>query len=210
MRSGKNRNAGLSLVELLIALAIGMIVVSAVVLLIVQGTNSYRRQTLTAQLQEDANIAMNQISDAVMEADRLLVSVSDSDTRSTASFQVNENTTYIYDMGEKTLYVRSGLPGSMSADSVLCQNVSAFHVQLVTDSVKREEISPGVTKITGISNPVQVKITIEVSADRINRKISRVTGVRNTVKFENIALGGALLDTLPVSEVLDKYGFLTD
>lgn len=210
MVSKNNRNAGLSLVELLIALAIGMIVVSAVLLLIVQGTNSYRRQTLTSQLQEDANITMNQISDAVMEADRLQVSVSDSDTRSTASFQINESTVYIYDMEQRTLYVRTGQSGSAATDSVLCQNVAAFHVQLVAGSVKREEVLSGVTKITGIYNPVQVKITIEVSADNINRKISRVTGVRNTVKFENIALGGALLDTLPVSEVLDKYGFLTD
>lgn len=206
-----NRNAGLSLIELLVALAVSAIVISAVTVLIMQGTNSYRRQTLTAQLQEDAAIAMNHISDSIMEATCIMVSNSDSDTGSTLSFKLSEAHSYVYQPEQKVLYVRTAVLGEAGhTDSVLCQNVTAFKVQITESSVNKKETSPGSYRISSLNNPVQVKVTIEVSSGDLSRAVTRVTGVRNMLAFDQVTLGGAVLDTLPVSEVLNKYGFLTD
>lgn len=205
------QNAGLSLVELLVALAVSAIIISAVSVLIIQGTNSYRHQTVTAQLQEDAGIAMNHISDAVMEASCLMVSNSDSDTGSTLTFKINDRNTYVYEPEEGILYVRTVTDGVVGyTDSVLCEHVSGFRVQITESSVNKKETAPGNDRIVSLNDPVQVKVTIKVSSNGIEKTAARVTGVRNALTFDRVTLGGAVLDTLPVSEVLNKYGFLTD
>ena len=69
----KEDNKGFSLVELLIAIAISGIVLTALVLLITQSVKSYGRQTALAQIQSDADISLNQIQKNVMEANEIKV-----------------------------------------------------------------------------------------------------------------------------------------
>ena len=69
----KNNNKGFSLVELLIALAVGGIVLSALTMLIQNSVHTFTKQTVSAQLQSDADIALNQIENDVMEADMLIM-----------------------------------------------------------------------------------------------------------------------------------------
>ncbi len=52
----KGNNKGISLVELLISLAVGAIVMSALTLLVSQGIKQYNKTTIMTQLQEDAPI----------------------------------------------------------------------------------------------------------------------------------------------------------
>ena len=63
----KGNNKGISLVELLISLAVGAIVMSALTLLVSQGIKQYNKTTIMTQLQEDANIALNNISDSIVQ-----------------------------------------------------------------------------------------------------------------------------------------------
>ena len=58
----KKNNKGFSLVELMIALAISGIVMTALVLLVVQSVNGYGKQTALAQIQSDVDVSLNQIS----------------------------------------------------------------------------------------------------------------------------------------------------
>ena len=57
----KKNNKGFSLVELMIALAISGIVMTALVLLVVQSVNCYGKQTALAQIQSDVDVSLNQI-----------------------------------------------------------------------------------------------------------------------------------------------------
>ena len=67
----KRNNKGFSLVELLIAIAVSSIVLSALVTLIVQAVRSYSKQTALAQVQSDADISLNQISKNILEANEI-------------------------------------------------------------------------------------------------------------------------------------------
>ena len=87
-RKNKGNNKGLSLIELLVALAVGVIVMSALTILITQGINQYNKMTVMTQLQEDANIALNNISNSIMEAN--FVTISNSKTN--ATFQTGSAT----------------------------------------------------------------------------------------------------------------------
>ena len=70
---GKLNNKGFSLVEMLIALTIGGIVLSALVVLIQSSVHNFTKQTAQAQLQSDADIALNQVENDIMEADMLIM-----------------------------------------------------------------------------------------------------------------------------------------
>ena len=86
----KEDNKGFSLVELLIAIAISGIVLTALVLLITQSVKSYGRQTALAQIQSDADISLNQIQKNVMEANEIKVKKS---VKPSGSFDVELYTT---------------------------------------------------------------------------------------------------------------------
>ena len=93
----KDNNKGLSLVEIIVAIAIGSIVMTAVMLLVVQGVKSYRTQSTKASLQNDVNIALNQISDNIMEGTCLAISnlTNGEGEIYTSYFQIKENMYYV-------------------------------------------------------------------------------------------------------------------
>lgn len=103
----KDNNKGLSLVEIIVAIAIGSIVMTAVMLLVVQGVKSYRTQSTKASLQNDVNIALNQISDNIMEGTCLAISnLTDGEGEIyTSYFQIKENMYYVYEPDEEILYL---------------------------------------------------------------------------------------------------------
>lgn len=205
--------------ELLIALAVSAIVLSAAIVLITQGLKSYQRQTMIAQLQEDAGIAMNQISDEIMEADLLNIDESSSGARNTKSFRLNDQFEYDYDEKSQNLTIKYGKPtpkkegeSETETDSykegiLLCNHVTAFKVQIIKRCVNTTMGSHG-AYITGINNPVQIKVTIEVSDSDLRRKVVRVTGIRNDL--QDLTLANFNIKGFPDSDVLTTYQFLTD
>lgn len=212
MFSKLNKNGGFTLIELLVALAVSAIVLSAVIALVSTGTIQYKNQTTMAKIQEDANVALNQISDAVMEAVYVSVSNSETETGNTTFFQVNDSLSYIYDTNKDVLYARTKVDGS-EINSVLCENVRKFRVQIMDSSVEKDVSVDAdgnivVNSIIAVNNPVQVKVSIEVEKDKYERSISRTTGVRNRV--DTLTLQGFDVMMLPNSDVLTKYGFLTE
>ena len=74
----KRNNKGFSLVELLIAMAVSSIVLTALVLLVAQSVKSYSKQTSLAQIQSDADVVLNQISKSILEADCIYIDKTDS------------------------------------------------------------------------------------------------------------------------------------
>lgn len=202
-------NAGMSLVELLVALAASSLVIVAVMALMINGMNSYRKQTVSAQLQEDANITLNQMSDTIMEATMVEVSNSESANGNTKEFQTAEHMKYRYDEDEKILYVTTVDDDTgASIDSVLCTNVTKFRVQILSSSVNIEKDETSTERVKGINNPVQIKVTLEVERDRVTRNISRISAVRNRVKEIKLHFFDA--EEFPDVGVLKSYGFLTD
>ena len=190
----KEDNKGFSLVELLIAIAISGIVLTALVLLITQSVKSYGRQTAWAQIQSDADISLNQIQKNVMEANEIKVKKS---VKPSGSFDVELYTTrtteeqidasgnkktvtlsewgYYYDSEKKELYYSDDTlnPDQMS---LVCDNVSHFDVIINEDGIKWDN-----TKITSIVKKPQIIVSITISRMGRERTVVRQYSTRNTI-----------------------------
>ena len=190
----KEDNKGFSLVELLIAIAISGIVLTALVLLITQSVKSYGRQTTLAQIQSDADISLNQIQKNVMEANEIKVKKS---VKPSGSFDVELYTTrtteeqidasgnkktvtlsewgYYYDSEKKELYYSDDTlnPDQMS---LVCDNVSRFDVLINEDGIKWDN-----AKITSIVKKPQIIVSITISRMGRERTVVRQYSTRNTI-----------------------------
>lgn len=207
-------NAGMSLIELLVALAVSSMVIIATMALLTNGISSYRRQTITAQLQEEADLALTHMSDAIFEAEVVNVKMSDSENGSTEEFYVKKDQEYGYKYvkGEKKLYVvTKDKTSGKTTDSVLCTNVTYFKVQVLTDSVLVEDKDgDGKDEIVDVKDTVQVKVSLSVGDSDISREGARVTGIRNAMTIDDIELLGFSADEYTNVEYLKENSFLVD
>lgn len=213
MDKQKANNKGITLVELLIAIAIGSIVISAVIILLRQGINSYTKQTISAQLQNDANITLNQMTDAIMEAKCIDIANNTSGTGNTPDFITrpvgsDSANAYSYDSTGQVLYV--GMTPALNNYQklgILCKNVTSFKVQILKSSVKIEtqivDNGGGSTtesrKITDVYNPVQIKVSLKLEYHGVSRDVSRVTAIRNELDLSKFTLQGS-----PFSDFIEK------
>lgn len=171
----KKNNKGVSLVEVMVAIAIGSIVLAALSLLIVHSVNSYRKQTVLSNIQNEANITMNQMSDNIMEATCIEIS---NTSDSTSYIQLKTDVVYIYNAEKGTLYqAKQRTPDvlSNSTASVLCENIKYFKVEIVDTGLVVGD--NGI--ISEIYNPIQLKVTLELERMDESRRISRIISIRN-------------------------------
>lgn len=184
----KDNNKGLSLVEIIVAIAIGSIVLTAVMLLVVQGVKSYRSQSTKASLQNDANIALNQMSDNIMEGDRLTISnlTNAEGAIYTSYFMIKDNVYYVYVPDEKILYL-SESPTKDTKSSVLCENVEGFDVHILDYCIVEGKNN----EIMGVTNPIQIKVSINVAKLGESREVNRILSMRNDLPEIKLMIEGA-------------------
>lgn len=171
----KHNNAGISLVEVLAAMAIGTIVLTALIMLVSGGVQSYRKQTVMARLQNDANIALNQMSDKIMEAN--MVTMSNRSDGVTEYIKLQEDIYYIYDAGDSKLYQAKSLTESEDR-SLLCENVTDFKISLERSSLIIDE-NTGAIEVNG--KGIQIHIFIKLEDMNQARETYRTVKVRNTI-----------------------------
>ena len=198
-----HNNKGFSLVELLIALAVGGIVLSALTILIQNSVHNFTRQTVSAQLQSDADVALNQIENDIMEADMLVMYHSGSaasgyDYYLTKYSNVNQSrySGYVWDKAAKILYYSNDFyaleenPLNVSNVSVACEHVEDFTVKLNSSCVSEEEVEqptasptdPSKTrKVVVITPSIKVKADIHLSNQNVSREVSREISLRNSL-----------------------------
>lgn len=186
-----DNNKGFSLMEIIVAIAIGSIVLTSVMLLVVQGVNNYRTQSTKANLQNDANIALNQMSDNIMEGTCLSMSnlINGDGEIYTSYFKVKDDTKsnnyYVYVPSDKILYL-SDNPYKDAASSVLCENVENFYVSILDYSV----IVGKENKLEGMTNPIQLRVSIEVAKLNESREANRTISMRNDIQKVELVVDG--------------------
>jgi len=202
-------NKGISLTELLISLVVGMIVMSALTVLLSQGVKQYNKTTVMTQLQEDANIAVNNISDSIREAN--MIDISNSKTN--ATFQTHGGSeNVIYQVKDRCLYL-----GSDTADSskmgILCKNVEELKIEIVRSSLQTEAYSAEgavKNKIVGINNPVQIKVTLTLELNGVTRTVTRVAAVRNKLTAANMKMQGFEFTSAPDIDFAREGWYIAD
>jgi prepilin-type N-terminal cleavage/methylation domain-containing protein len=189
-RKPKN-DKGISLIEIIVAIAVGSIVLASVIMLVVQGVKSYRTQSTLANLQNDANIALNQMSDNIMEGTCLhICNLLNADGETyTSYFQIKENVYYVYDPDEKTIY-QSQSSKKDTTSSVLCENVDKFSVHILDYNIIVGEDN----EIEGITNPIQLKVDIEVAKLGESREADRTISIRNDMSYIELQVDSSVED----------------
>lgn len=217
-KSIKVNNKGFSLVELLVALAISSIILTAVALLVTNGVSGYNKQTTMSELQDEANLTMNHIINAVMEADNIDL-VQESSGPNTFAFITNDGNgkvaanKYMYDSASKTLYV-GGLLDDFTNGSPLCVDVDSFKVQLTSNSLVYNNVpGVGIATVTGVSDTVQFKVTLKLKVNNNEREIVRYVNVRNKMTEATLKSTSATTDGNLIGSVYDDLvskGILVD
>lgn len=215
-KSIKLNNKGLSLIELLIALAISSIILTAVALLMSNGVFGYNKQTTMSTLQDDANLAMNHITNAIMEANVISLEQA-TDGNNTVSFTTHDDSAvaqgiasnkYIFDRDTETLYV-ADIDGDLASASPLCTRVKSFCVQLTTDSL---DISGG--KVANIKDVTRFKVTIVLESRDNQRSVTRYTNVRNKLTLDTLKMpllsDDGNIKNLNVASELVAVGYVAD
>lgn len=206
----KNDDRGFSLVELLIAIAISSIVLSAVIFLIAQAVKSYGKQTALAQIQSDADITLNQISKNIMEATEIYL-VEDSQglkfytTKDSSKTRIG----YYYDKNDKTLYYSDeGSVNKLEKNkmSVVCDYVTSFSVKLDTSNFKLKDDTT-IEKL-----PENYKYIVNIGLERVGEKrnVERTYTTRNKIKDDNNQINNIKIFMWKVSEGCAKELKLTD
>lgn len=168
-------NKGLSLIEIMVALAIGGIVLGALMMVLSQSLAGYRKQLVLSQIQNDVNIALNQMSDKIMEADRITIkNVGDGKTE---YIKLKDDMYYIYDSDAQILYQSKSL--SDAQKSLLCENVADFKIRLEKSCL---DIDDTLNRVTGIRDNVQLSVCIQVERQQESRTVERVIKVRNPIE----------------------------
>lgn len=215
----KRNNKGFSLVELLIAMAVSSIVLTALVLLVAQSVKSYSKQTSLAQIQSDADVVLNQISKSILEADIVYIDKSSDyvklytktvDDTSDPTSPKHIKWGYYYDKNEKKLYYTDD---TFSKKSEACDYVEDFDVKLSKSNFTLKD--GHIIEVLPTNPELQVSITLErmrskrtvtreyMSRNRIGENITlqKATGGEVTLK----ATGSVAGDKSDLSKISDTY-----
>jgi hypothetical protein len=162
-------NKGFSLVEIIIALAIIMVVSGSIISFLLAGSNSYSSVITSTDLQKEAQLVMNQISDIVISADQKVAFVGSTNTLEVT----NEDSKYeiSYNPTEKKLYYKKSNYGistrtyELQEEVPMAENVTSFSADVVKEN--------GVSK-------VKVKISFENNSKSYTKE--EIITLRNEVK----------------------------
>jgi len=163
---GTNNRSGFTLVELLIALAIGAILLAAVAV-------AFNASAINYQQNEDIFKAINSARQALFRITSQLRTASAVDPNApsnecTMITAAGEDITYRYNSSDKKLYLITNYDTS-DADYVLCDNVTAMNC---TKTI-------GVVDATTVVKNVQISIT--VASNDIEKTISAAAVIRRNL-----------------------------
>lgn len=185
-------NKGFSLVELLVALAVGSIVLSALTVLIQHSVKNFTRQTLQARLQSDADIVLNQIEDDIMEANMLIMNNEASDynyylTKYSETDKANY-CGYIWDKNNKLLYYSTNFyPLSdvinTSNMSLACEHVEEFSIKIDKDCILGDK---NLENNKVINSGIKVVAALKLSEQNVTREVSREISMRNSLYGQDL------------------------
>lgn len=187
-------NKGFSLIELLVALAIGSVIVLMTSMLLIQGSTFYNRETDNVNMRNDYQVVRNQLEQAIMEAKTLVVvkadngiviytgEVNPSTNELKAVEESNQTTeriiTYVKDAGK--IYIGNNHDTATQDGNLLCNEVTAFDIEFDPGCQKEVTLTSG-TELRYV-NPLQVNIDLDLKINDSSMNSSMSVKVRNVLK----------------------------
>lgn len=189
------KNKGFTLMELIVAMAIGSIVLLMVSVMLVRGTSLFRTENDEVNMRNDYQVVRNQIDQILMEAKTLIIENRENGDIVIYTGAVNEATrkfetaedkrtterVITYVDGDDSIYISSEYSNENSEGNRICDIVDSFSISL-DESSKREERNEAGQTITYYVNPVRVNVTLGLIQKKsvINSNFS--VNLRNRLK----------------------------
>ena len=189
------KNKGFTLIELIVAIAVGSIVLLMVAIMLVRGTSIFRTENDEVNMRNDYQVVRNQIDQVLMEAKTLIIEerkngdiiiytgdlIMDKveQDREFSSSDISTERIITYDKSEKSIYISGSYDAYMLEGNRICDIVEAFSIEL-DDVSKREEIDSSTGKKTiYYVNPLRVNVTLNLSQQKSGMQSSFSVNLRN-------------------------------
>lgn len=155
MKRMRKKNKGLSLIELVVAVAISSIVMLMIATIVSSSLKSYTRESMNAKAQNTQQLVMSKLSDVLMESQTFVQNgnLVETSSRSAAGDTYVEKVgkSIYYDSTTKKLYLSSTPWDKITGDVkmyVLAEDVEAFEITFdVSENTYKETIKD---KDTGV------------------------------------------------------------
>ncbi len=201
----KSNNKGLSLVELVIAIAIAAVVSTLIITMITSSSSMFRNESKKIDVQNDMQIVQNQIADALRQATAIsVVKYGDSiriytgeinTTTNQLTAEYGSETNYpdsIITYEDNVLYITSSYMETIPKGYILSENVTDFDISIGENAIAYTEVT---TDAAGNSvtvnksyytNPLTLDITIKIGSGKDMKDADMTVQVRNKLETYNV------------------------
>lgn len=218
----KLNNKGVTLVELIIAVAIAAVVSTLIVTMIVSSSNMFSRESKVIDGQNEMQIVQNQITDRLREAKEInVVKCGDAIRIYTGEVDLDTNklvaegssgkyTDCIITYIDKKLYVTSSYMTNIPEGYLLADDVSQFEIAIATDGEAYTEYETDASnnpyEVTRYyyDNPISVTIKMDVGTGDAKKNADLTVKLRNEIdvyRTYNVATFNALLKGVTPTEL---------
>lgn len=188
------KNKGFSLIELIVALAVGSIVLLMVGTMLVRGTSMFRTENDEVNMRNDYQIIRNQIDQVLMEAKMLIVEKQGNcliiytgqinpDTREFATTSKTTERIITYNSDNKMLYISGTYADHVSEGNVISTIVEDFDISL-DESSKKTVSASGAEEVYYV-NPLKINISLSIANKKSTVDYDYTLSLRNRLKGKN-------------------------
>ncbi len=194
----QSNNKGLSLVELLIAIAIAAVVSTLIVTMIASSSSMFRNESEKIDVQNDMQIVQNQIADALRQATSITV-VKSGDSIRIYTGEVNDVTNQltaeygsessypdsIITYEDNVLYITSSYMESIPKGYILSENVTSFDISIGESAINYTEAGTNeagervTVNKSYYTNPLTLDVTIKIGSGKEQKNADMTVLIRN-------------------------------
>ena len=196
-------NKGFSLIELLIAIAVGTVILLMLSFMLVQGTSMFRTENDEINVSNDYQVVRNQISQVIMEAKSLTIVKEQNGDIVVYTGEVDlttnklsaegddsvENTVttervLTFDKSEGKIYISNSYGTATAEGNIVCNIVTNFDISVNPDCLK--VVSDGAVTESYYVNPLNVNIVLELSGESNDVDTTMSVRVRNILRAVSV------------------------
>ena len=192
------KNKGFSLIELIVAMAVGSIVLLMVSVMLVRGTSMFRTENDEVNMRNDYQIIRNQLDQTLMEAKTVIVEEQDdyiiiytgeidtttADRNFTTTSQTTEKViTYKKPNGNEKgrIYISGSYDSHLLEGNLITDMVQAFDISLDETSKRIEKDDLG-NDVIYYANPVKINISLGIANKKSDVNYDYTINLRNRLK----------------------------